>query len=259
MKEETLIELNKLVSIAPKPLNVEIVGSLFDIYSTFEICSVEDLFRDHSAFQEFFKSIEGLFLEEDVKSARLSAYRRIYAMKILSRKSQLSHRGYHENFAKIVKRLVGFDKDINIMEVGSGLIPYSSMLLGVDGFNVTSIDNIYLSQKCLMDNFNVKSYREFFHNRTNISGMDVVVGRKPCSAIRPIVEKCSKKKTPYFVRLCGCDTPNNSVRDWFDILKNIDPDINFARAYAYNLNNKTFEGVTDIPSFIDLDEDYSMC
>ena len=149
------------------------------------------------------------------------------------------------------KRFVGFDKSVSILDVGPGRIPFSSILLAKDGYDVTAMDNFHLSDVCL-SGLNVKSYRQFFNEKTNIKGFDVVVGRKPCSAIDGIVSAC-KGKTPYFMKMCPCETPNNNISYWKDILPGLDKGVKFYKDYAYNLVDDKYGIYEEMSDIIDME------
>ena len=159
------------------------------------------------------------------------------------------------NFSEEVEAIVGYNKDVRILEVGSGRIPYSSMLLGVDGYNVSSMDDMYLSDQCLA-NFNVKSYRQMFNlKNSKVEDFDIVVARRACSAIKSIVSSCTEKQKPYFLKLCPCDLTTKNIEDWKPILRAIDSKIQFKKSYAYDLEHASFEHPETIDDIIEMDTD----
>ena len=235
--------------------DTDFVVALFDMYSALEITTLDDLFRSHRSFYDFVKSNKLAFLLPDRDLILFLAHRRVCAIRSLDQEYLYKNKKMHQkNFTTEVKEVVGNNKDVKILEVGSGRIPYSSMLLGVDGFNVSTMDDIYLSAKCLA-NFNVKSYRQLFDKTTKVGDFDIVVARRPCSAIKSIVTNCTTEQKPYFLRLCPCDLSSKNIEDWQPILRSIDGDVEFRNSYAYNLNNANFEHPKDVADIVALDTD----
>jgi len=260
MKEETKESLIDYVRDKNK-LYYDDVDKVYNIYTTSEIGKLEDLHRDHSGFVEFLiKNIDKSQLD---KSEGLDFFRELRSRMFSLREAGSRHfkiyRKTQENFAKEVELLVGGDVSKNIMEVGGGAIPYSSLIMARDGYKVTTIDKKFDLPKVCMSRMNVKSFRSEFNNKTKIQGYDVVVGRRPCSAIRSIVNNCSENKVPYFIRLCVCEAPFNVMKGWYDELPFIDRDIKFSGPYAYNLKHANFSLSKDIEEIIEIDDDEMMC
>jgi len=234
------------------------VVDLFDAYSTREITSVEDLFADHKPFVEFVKKHKNAFEMEDRDISVYFANRRIHALKKLNYEFFYPQMRKHLfNFSKEVELLVGDNKDVKILEVGGGHVPYSSILLGQDGYYISAMDDIFLSEACL-SNLKVKSFRQMFNTNVSLKDVDLLVARRPCSAIREIVEACSEQKVPYFMRLCACELPDEDLKLWQPILRRLDQDIEFKDAYAYNFKNSKFGSPEDISSIIEMDTDKDM-
>lgn len=88
---------------------------------------------------------------------------------------------------------------------------------------------------------NVVGLQQYFDKKTPISDYDIIVGRAPCTAIKPIVESCSNENKPYFLLLCDCALPEAAKTDaetlgWEKILPVIDPHIRFHGRYAFNID-----------------------
>ena len=254
MKKETEFALHEAMKNGG--LSCLDVDRLFDIYTTHEITTIQDLYRDHSDFRSFVLSHLNDFVEEERTIIPTVAFLKLRCFRTISHKFFKQHRQHQENFAKEIEELVGHDKSVKILEVGSGDIPYSSILLGNDGYNITTIDNFNVSAECLA-NFNVKSFRQMFSATTRVKDYDIVVGRRPCTAIESIVASCKRDNVPYFMKLCGCKSPNGSISGWTKVLRGLDRGITFNSTYAYNLDNTPFVEPSKLDDIIMLDLDRS--
>jgi hypothetical protein len=239
MKPQTyLMLLNEIKTKKYRVLGDQSIANLFELYVNSEILTLDDLFRDHHAFIEFVReNIEYFELEEVSDKYVVSgiAYLDASSLMILNNRFMQSLRLGQESFVQAVEKVIDYNRKCKILEVGSGAIPYSSMLLGCDGMDISSMDKFKISDYNL-SLFNVKSYKQLFDSTVDVSEYDLVVGRRPCSAIKPVVEKCSIQKVPYFLNLCVCDSPNGRISGWRHVLKMIDKDIHYMGDYAYNLN-----------------------
>lgn len=260
MKKETIYAL--LTEMESGELTDNDINRLFDIYTSLEITKIEDLFRDHSGFYKFIGENLKFFQAEsdlELNSIKSSAVKRVNGcFNDFSNKHYRFYRRYYEEFADLVDELVGHEKDVKILEVGGGTVPYSSILLSDRGYkDVTAIDDFYISPTCL-SKLNVKSNRQLFNAKTSVKDYDVVVGRRPCSAISHIVKNCSSEDVPYLIRLCGCNAPFRNIEQWKPILTKIDGDISYLSAYAYNLSNASFATPSDMSRIIAIDSDKAL-
>lgn len=255
MKDSTMQELMSILDSTPN-LTFRHVEVIFDTYARHEIVKMEDLHKGHDGFQSFVQRHIRKFPMDDRTDAVTLAYSRWRALKNLSDNEHLL-RSRQETFASQVDSLVNGDTSVKILEVGSGNIPYSSILLGNKGYNITSMDEIYLPPDVLA-RFNVRSNRSMFNGTSKVKGFDIVVGRKPCSAIKSIVANCAESKVPYYLRLCGCDLESGNLAEWKEILPRIDKSVRFRSAYAYNLGNSKFE-LDSLHKSIDMDEEGYFC
>ena len=215
------------------------VDDLFEVYVNSEICSLKDLKKDHHGFVDFVKAHVGYFKCANDREKRVVsglAYMNASHLMLFSNKFFKTNLEEQEVFVKAVEEVVDHDKKCKILEVGSGYIPYSSILLGDDGMDITSVDQFKISEQNL-SLLNVKSYKQFFDKTIDVAKYDIVVGRKPCTAIKAIVENCKKRGVSYFLNLCTCDAPHQTISGWRDLLSVIDEDIHFVGDYAYNLKN----------------------
>ena len=224
------------------------VMQLFKIYTTCELTSFTDIYKDHKKFLHFVHDHINLFSEvtrnekneiikEDVESIiRMARY---LSLKLNSLHSKYfeSYRREQEDFVNTVEKMIGNSK-INLLEVGSGSIPYSSILLAKDMGQISSMDQ-FLMSKASLKQLNINAIEKHFDNDTDISTYDFIVGQKPCSAIGEIVRKCGKTKTPYYLQLCTCKAPSHTLASWEGYLRMLDPNIKFTHdsTHAYNLDS----------------------
>lgn len=257
MKKET--EFALLEYMKRGHLSYNDIYVLFDIYTSYEIIKIEDLFRNHNSFVNFIAENMKYFCAEselEEKSIKeKSVFRVNDTFRNFSNKFYNYNITFYEQFAEMIEQVVGRDKDVSICEVGGGSIPYSSILLSDRGYkNLTVIDDYNISPECL-SRLNIKSHRQLFNAKTSVRGYDVVVGRRPCSAIPYMVENCTAEEIPYFIRLCGCNAPYKSYEQWKPNLSKLDRNIQYFRSYAYNLENAGFQTPEDMKKIIDIDGD----
>lgn len=257
MKKETEFALYEAMKCGG--LTCMDIDRLFDIYTAVEITTLNDLYKDHNDFRTFIVNNMDFFDNEEKDDRRLIssvAFLKLRCFRIITNKFFRTHREYQETFAKEVEELVGHDKSVKILEVGSGEVPFSSIILGNDGYNITTMDDFYVSPECLA-HFNVKSFRQLFNHTTRVKDYDIVVGRRPCSAIESIVASCKRDNVPYFMKLCGCKSPTGNISGWKPILTGLDRGITFNSTYAYNLNRASFVEPSKLEDIIMMDSDMS--
>lgn len=232
------------------------ISAIFDMYSIYEIVDIASLIdSDHREFYNLVKRNIGNLTELEQKTAQGMAHKRVYALELLKRaSSKFTLTAYQQVFADEIKKIILNNKEVKILEVGSGRIPYSSILLGDEGYNISSMDNFYLPNECL-SRLGVKGYRQLFHIKEDVSQYDFLVGRKPCSAIRAMVVAGKKYAKPYFIKLCNCSFGGGDVDEWKPILSKIDHNIDFYKGYAYNFNNASFDVAHNIEEIIEMDKE----
>lgn len=225
------------------------IEKLFNLYTKYEITSFRDFFaKDHKDFYRFvkdniplFKNIDkdeqGKITEEDKKFLLTSAHSCVMNFNVITSKYFDSYRKEQENFVSLVEKLA-CNNNTNILEVGSGKIPYSSMLIAQDLGHVNSMDKFAISNESLKS-MDINPLKEYFNENTQIDNYDFVVGNKPCTAIQHIVKLCTKAKKPYFIGLCDCETPTKRLDYWDTYLKLIDKKIKFSKNYEYAYNVDT--------------------
>lgn len=258
MKKETEFALYE--AMKKGDLTYMDIDSLFDIYSAVEITTLDDLYKDHHDFRTFIVDNIDLFLNQERDDRDIIpnlVFLKLKCFIMISNKFYKRHKQYQEIFAKEIESLVGHDKSVKILEIGSGDVPVSSIILGHDGYDITSMDEFGVSPECLA-NFNVKSFRQLFNETTSVKDYDLVVGRRPCSAIDSIVTSCKRDEVPYFMKLCGCNSPTGNISGWRSVLTRLDDDITFNSTYAYNLKGSPFNKPSKLDNIIlmDLDRSY---
>ena len=228
------------------------IDRLFKLYTSLEIRSLDDLTRNHGVFYDFvvrnLDNFRGANYNPETKEVSradkvaLTALARHIHIELtaLSSKYFDEHRKRQENFVNIIEHIVG-NTPTKILDIGSGKIPYSSILLAQDINGISSMDKFIISDKSLQS-LNVEPYNQYFTSDTNIDNHEFIIGKKPCTAIVDIVKKSTIARKPYFMELCSCKSPSNDVYGWQQILRTIDPHIKFANngTYAYNLDTPQF-------------------
>ena len=226
------------------------VENLFRIYSKLEINSFADLYKDHKSFYTFvlknanrFNDIEhtkdGNIPPEMFRTIKASARHLYFTMDSIKNKYYSDYHKDQEKFVKLVEDIIDSSRP-KILEVGSGSIPYSSILLAHDIGRISSMDHFAISAKSL-DKLYITPYNRFFTNNEDISNYDLIIGQRPCSAISDIVTTCTNAKKSYLLQLCGCNSPTKLPSGWIEYLSDIDPSIKFSfdnnEIYACNLDN----------------------
>lgn len=144
------------------------------------------------------------------------------------------------DFVSNVSTILG-SNNVNLLDVGPSPNAASSLLFANKIKKVTAMDShFYLSIQALK-NMNVVALQEYFNKNTPITDYDIIVGRAPCTAIKPIVENCTKENKPYFLLLCDCALPdklktNSESLGWENVLPEIDPKVRFHGRYAFNID-----------------------
>lgn len=143
-------------------------------------------------------------------------------------------------FAGIVREFTGGNNCI-IADIGAGPIPEASFEMAEYAKEVYAIDQFLLSTKFLKEQ-GVNGIEGYFDSKTPVDKYDILVGRKPCGAIRPMVEAAAKSNKPYLIDLCDCDLKNqtmpdgSSVSSWKQLLPEIDPRVKFHESFAYTID-----------------------
>jgi len=238
---------------------------LYDLFVEFTKTEVES-FEDFKnlpdkfgkfivSYADFIRNYSGDITEEKlIKAAFL--VRKMINNQINDRIRNLDQRA----FVDLVEDTVG-NKNKHILDVGPGVIPYSSILLGQDFDSVDAMDkNFWISNEALQK-LNVTAHSEYLTRNTSVDDFDIIVGRMPCSAIDTIVYLCAKYGKKYFIKTCDCEMPSpddfykkwgiakpfkdiiskedNKINwfGWSTMLPELDKDICFCGDYAFNVGN----------------------
>ena len=219
--------------------------SFFRMFAAFDVHSYEDLLNAPNKYADFLTKNIYLInpgtkhtraeLPEMIESARLHLIRKI---KLSSSKPQ-------KDFVEIVSELSPNKSSSHILDVGAGIIPYSSILFGEKFKHASTMDKRFYLTPETLENMNVTPYDQFFDSTTPVDKFDIVVGKAPCSAIEHIVRNCAAAGKPYFIELCDCNIPNKKIylsewHGWQDVLPEIDQYVQFYTAestFAFNLGD----------------------
>ena len=220
---------------------VDGIFSLYKMFTTLEVKSVEDLKNSPHEFKKFLMRNIHLLQDASKRSRETILSNIEFAADAINTKIRRATTEYVEDFANIIKEIFISEKDMHLLDVGAGAVPYSAFLEGETFGHVSTMDyEFYLPQET-MQNLNVNGVQSFFKDQTPIASYDAIVGKQPCSAIEHIVRKCSKDNKPYFIELCNCNLPNKSkyIDEWYgwqDVLPDIDPNVKFYEDYALNVD-----------------------
>ena len=229
--------------------------NLFEAYAELEINSINDFLNKdiNSEFYNFVRSNESLIeVNTDTPSRSLhTACLEItyYCLRPthISYEKSLKHL---QNFSKLITALTSEDQ--NILDVGSGRVPYSAIFTANNNRQVDAMDRIVLPDS-LMEQFNVGKIKQYFDESTDISNYDLVAGSMPCSAIEPIVKKCTNDNKSYIIELCNCelpdrpkDIPEDTPYSWVTVLQDYDANIHSTGNFVYNIVGKSPKEVDSI-------------
>lgn len=225
------------------------VDRLFKLYTETEIVHFKDLFDEQivqdfkdfamdniGLFQGFAKDENGETLNEDRLSILCLSHRLTLPFMLLGDPIFTKSKEDQETFVNDVEKIIG-NSHPTVLDVGSGKIPYSSILLAKDNVgDIHTMDYFVLSDKSI-NNLGVTPHNEYLNKKTPIEDYDIIVANKACSAIEDIVYSCVNKKKPYYLKLCDCNAPGQIMENWKLYLRNIDKDIHFENGdYAFNLD-----------------------
>lgn len=229
------------------------IEKLLHIFVENEISQFKDLFNSNLAqdFKNFImqnlNNLRGLerdnngeIKELEILTARAITHKISYPLDILKTNF---FKNRQERYVKDVINIVGNTNDVQLMDVGSGEIPYSSLLLA-QHYNTQANDNKILTMEKksfilpdeTIQKLGCTPLHEEFGDNTDTRGAKLLTGRRPCSAIPHMVSIGVQTQTPYFIELCPCDSPDGTIEGWQDYLRLIDQKIKFTNNYAHNLD-----------------------
>ena len=193
---------------------------LFKVYSSENVTSLEELRNCTDEFYRFLMNKASMLAKYSGESVEVVVQKIIDSKRSFESvfQEQLNN-ARAESFVNVVNDLAP-SKNIHILDVGSGQVPYSSILLGQKFSEVSSMDNEFIMSSMSLRKMNVYAHEEYFKTTTTIEQYDMIVGRSPCTAIDSIVYLCAKYKKPYCLVLCDCSIP---TKEFFCKKYNIDP------------------------------------
>ena len=245
MKTATYMILKNQLLDHPYSLHGEYdVDKLFKIYASFEYTNFIEVLKTHLDFYDFvkynvemFQGCRGNSPESQTLQERIISRAKTFSFKLdsIHNENLAKYRINQEIFAKTSAKIIGKSK-AKVLEVGSGEIPYSSILLAHEVGHIDSMDKFILPDRSL-ESLDITPHNRYFDKDFDISQFDIVIGQRPCSAIKDIAMSCADLGKSYFLELCECNSPNYELSGWKDYLKTIDPNVKFSShgSIAYNL------------------------
>lgn len=216
--------------------------TLFKMFAALDIKTKEDLLTAPDRFKQFVLNNANLItVHEDIRGAMvLSSLNKTVTS--LKSKIRSAFRISNTEFAEIVKQLTS--PNSKILDVGSGDIPASSIIIAETLGQATSMDTAINLPETTLERLGVEPKKQLFDKSTSVKGYDMVVGKYPCSAIVPIVTNCAKDGVPYIIKLCNHDIPIPNTpkyivdwqQGWQSVLPDIDAYIKFYDEYAFNVD-----------------------
>ena len=214
---------------------------LYNLFATLEATDVTSLLQSPDLFYDFvIENIDLIKSEQPILQYTLRIALERFNSKLI-KKLEYAFNTSNAMFAKTVNDLAP-SRESRILDIGSGEIPSSSILLGGLKHKVTTMDSLIILPKDVLSNLNVTLDKRFFGKNSPVQDFDFVVGKYPCNAIVPIVEECSKANKPYLIKLCNHNIPkfHFDTLDWREgwkrILPDIDSYIKFYDEYAFNID-----------------------
>lgn len=228
--------------------------SFFRMFAAFDVYSFADLLEAPNKYAKFLTNNIHL-INPGIKHTRAELPDMIESARLhLIRKIQLSTSNPQKEFVEIVSELSPSKKSSHILDVGAGIIPYSSILFGEQFEHASTMDKRFYLTPETLENMNVTPYDQYFDATTPVDNFDIVVGKAPCSAIEHIVRNCAAAGKPYFIELCDCNIPNKKpyIADWYgwqNVLPEIDEYVQFYTAettFAFNLGDTNADQVKKV-------------
>lgn len=214
---------------------------LYNLFATLEVKDVVSLLNSPDDFQDFvIENINLIKSNQPILQYTLLVSLERFKSRLV-KKLEYAFSTSNAMFAKTVNDLAP-SKESKILDVGSGEIPSSSILLGGLKHKVTTMDSLIIMPKDVLSNLHVTLDKRFFGKNSPVKDFDFVVGKYPCNAIIPIVEECSAANKPYLIKLCNHNIPGFKFdtldwrEGWKRILPDIDSYIKFYDEYAFNID-----------------------
>ena len=220
---------------------------IVELYSNYSSLEIDDYNLIIDATNEFFDFLTNTDIYQTDKFFSFSIH---HAKKVITRMiNRFSYENSGQKFANTVHNLSPTKpENAHILDVGPGVVPYSSLALATSTKKVSAMDEFFLFSNESLKSMNVNAIENYFDQNTNIDDYDFVVGSCPCTAIPYIVQKCKNQNKPYFLMLCDCATYSKKIPilnefadlgkyTWNAILPEIDPQITIFDDYAFNIGD----------------------
>ncbi len=221
----------------------------YRMYAAFSVFSLEDLLNSPQNYYNFL--MDNIHLIKTHNKSDITTIKRLIdvALQNIEIRVKKAVPKPQEDFANIVSELSPNKNASHILDVGAGMVPYSSILMSRQFEQTSTMDKALFLNDETLKNLDVNPIKEYFDEHTDISKYDIVVGKAPCSAIEHIVRACAIQGKPYFIELCDCALPARRpyVADWSgwqDILPEIDEYVKFYTnhtTFAFNLGDVSVE------------------
>lgn len=240
MEVKDIMLLRQFVKSKPYNFTTFNLDHVFKEYSSMAISSMQDFSKVSQEFSTILKCLEDCFVfnsEADKLDLEMEAAKYpLYLKNMFEPKFALKD----DKYTFTIKELAPSKEQTRVLEVGSGQVPHSSLVLAQDIKHVSSLDKFLLSESCLKK-LGVHAIEGTFDKDTEVQDYDFVIGQRPCSAIESMVINASKENKPYFIELCNCSLNEIAKRDgvyrnWQQILPEYDSQVKFVENYAFNVD-----------------------
>ena len=240
MEVKDIMLLRQFVKSKPYSYTNFNLDHVFKEYSSMAISSLQDFSKVSEEFSSVLKCLEDCFVfnsEEDKLDLKMEIGR--YPL-FLKNSFQPKYALTDDKYTLTIKELAPSKDQTKILEVGSGQVPHSSIVLAKDCKQVSSLDKFLLSESCLKK-LGINAIDGTFDKNTQVEDYDFVVGQRPCSAIENMVINASQQNMPYFIELCNCALTDiakreGKYRNWQQILPEYDSQVKFVENYAFNVD-----------------------
>lgn len=184
------------------------IFGLYREYTKLYVSNFENFKNSPKSFWEFFVTYSDFLLRNTSGITEEYLFRNGLAMKRML-EGQISSKLVDEeqrSFVTMVEKIAPKRKS-KILDVGPGVVAYSSILFGQDKHNVSAMDKYFWLSDESLSKLKVNAISRYLTQDASIDDYDIVVGKLPCSAIDTIVYLCKKYNKPYFIETCDCEMP----------------------------------------------------
>lgn len=117
------------------------------------------------------------------------------------------------NYLQIFEKYFSYDQ--NIIDIGAGFYPASSMHLKEKQTKGTL--TVYEPKLLTLERQDIIFKKEHFTIHTNIKEADLLFGIMPCESTETIIKKANQEHKNLFIGLCGCNhSENYDINPFFD-------------------------------------------